>query len=99
MEIKVNSKGEKLYPFSMRRYGHNIEYAYNTLYCNYSDMLDGKSEWNDKVYESWSNIQEVYAKAMGNAIYWATGKEYGMLKSWSMWAECRRDQIIAERAG
>jgi len=30
-EVKRNSKGEKLYPFSMARLGHNIELAYNII--------------------------------------------------------------------
>lgn len=92
MEVKRNSKGEKLYPFSMVKYGHNIELAYNHQWLICREMEDHEREWDDKAFEWLDTLSEVYASAMGHMIYWATGKEYGVLKEASVWAECYRDR-------
>lgn len=92
-EIRRNSKGEKLYPFSMRKYGHNIELAYNRQYIIINEMQDGEREWDDKAIEYYDTLSEVYANAMGHAIYWCNGKEYGILKEASVWADYYRDGI------
>ena len=83
----------KRYPFSMRRYGHNIELAYNHQWLICREMEDDEREWDDKAFEWLDKLSEVYANAMGNAngVYFATGKEYGILKEASVWAECYRD--------
>lgn len=83
---------EKRYPFSMRKYGHNIELAYNHLYIIMREMEDGEREWDDKVIDSYYELSDLYEKAIGNAVYWATGKEYGKLQEYSAWAECYRDR-------
>ena len=82
----------KKYPFSMRKYGHNIELAYNHLYIIVHEMQDHEREWDDKVVEQFEQLQEIYANAMGCPVYFATGKEYGILKEASTWAECYRDR-------
>ena len=91
METRRNAKGEKLYPFNMRKYGHNIELAYNHQWLICQEMDDGEREYNDKAFEYRDKLGEVYANAIGHAIYFATGKEYGILKEASVWAECYRD--------
>ena len=83
--------GVKRYPFSMIKYGHNIELAYNRLKIAEYEMFDGEREWDDKVIESLERLCSVYEKAIGYSIYWATGEEYGLLKEYSIWAEMYRD--------
>lgn len=97
MEIRRNSKGEKLYPFSMLRYGHNIELAYNHQYIIVHEMYDGDREWNDEAIKYYETLETVYSHAMGYPIYWCNGKEYGILKEASTWAECYRDERNANR--
>ena len=94
-EIRRNAKGEKLYPFSMRKEGHNIELAYNHMYCIVHDMYHGDREWNQKTVDFYEKLTEIYGKAMGCPIYWATGKEYGFLREVSAWAVCHRDEANA----
>ena len=91
-EQKTDRNGNKLYPFNMTRYGHNIELAYNRQFIITREMEDGEREWDDKAFEYFDRLSEVYANAMGHPIFWATGKEYGVLKEASIWAECYRDR-------
>jgi hypothetical protein len=83
--------GVKRYPFSMLRYGHNIELAYNHLKIIECEMWNGEREWDDKVIESLERLYSVYEKAIGCGIYWATGEEYELLKEYSVWVEMYRD--------
>lgn len=76
----------------MRKYGHNIELAYNYQYVIVREMYDGNRAWDDKVVEYFNQLQEVYANAMGAPVYFATGKEYGILKEASAWAVTYRDR-------
>lgn len=81
----------KRYPFSMRKYGHNIEFAYNHQWLICRDMEDGEREWDDKAFEYLDRLSEVYANAMGSPVYMATGEEYGILKEASVWADMYRE--------
>jgi len=81
---------KKRYPFSMRKYGHNIEYAYNHQWLICREMEDHEREWDDKAFDYLDRLSEVYANAMGHAIYMATGEEYGILKEASVWADMKR---------
>ena len=81
----------KRYPFSMRKYGHNIELAYNHQWIICREMEEGSRDWDDKAFEWLDELEQVYANAMGSPVYFATGKEYGILKEASVWAECYRD--------
>lgn len=81
----------KRYPFSMRKYGHNIELAYNHQWLICREMEDGEREWKNEAFEYLDKLSEVYANAMGSPVYFATGKEYGILKEASLWAEHYRD--------
>ena len=82
----------KRYPFSMRKYGHNIELAYNRQYIICKEMEEHIREWRDEAFDYFDRLSEVYAKAMGSAVYMATGEEYAILKEASVWAECYRDR-------
>lgn len=92
MTEKRNKRGEKLYPFSMMKYGHNIELAYNHQWLICREMEDHERPWDDKAFDYLEELQEVYADAMGAPIFWATGKQYALLKEASVWAECYRDR-------
>ena len=81
----------KRYPFSMSKYGHNIEFAYNHQWLLCKEMEEGEREWEDEAFEWLDKLTEVYQNAVGAGIYWATGKEYGILKEASVWADCYRD--------
>ena len=84
-------KKQKRYPFSMRKYGHNIELACNHQFIICKEMESGEREWDDKAFEYLEELEDVYARAMGSPVYFATGYEYGVLKEASVWADCYRD--------
>lgn len=82
---------EKRYPFSMKKHGHNIMLAYNHL-----RILLADDKLDKKGYERFMALQEVYSKANACPVYWATGKEYGILNEASMWAVSFRDYKNAQ---
>lgn len=82
----------KKYPFSMRKYGHNIELAYNHQWLICKEMEDGEREFNRDAFEHLEKLSDAYAKAVGNAIAWVDGKTYGILSEASAWAESYRDR-------
>lgn len=87
----------KTYPFNMRRYGHNIELAYNHQWLICREMEDGERKWDAKAFDWLNELSDAYGKAIGNAIAWVDGKTYGVLKEASLWAECYRDGKNARR--
>lgn len=96
MEARYNKQGQKLYPFSMLKNGHNIELAYNHLYLlTHEDeetmFEEGLLRVPDETYDSYDRLSELYGAAIGTPIYWCIGKDYADLKEYSMWAELYRD--------
>ena len=90
-EIKRNNKGEKLYPFSMIKYGHNIELAYNHQWIICREMEDGEREWDQKAFTWMNRLEEAYSLAIGHGIAWVNGKTYSVLKDANAWAMVYRD--------
>ena len=82
----------KKYPFSMMKYGHNIELAYNHQKNICSEMEDGERPWDKKAFEWMEKLETAYSLAIGNGIAWVDGKTYAVLKDASTWAECYRDR-------
>ena len=87
----------KLYPFSMRKYGHNIELAYNHQWNICREMEDGEREFDTKAFEWMNKLSDAYAKAIGNPVAWVDGETYSILKEASVWAESYRDSKNARR--
>ena len=91
-EVRRNNKGEKLYPFSMRKYGHNIELAYNHQKNICDEMEDGERAVDRKAFEHLQKLSDAYATAIGHPVAWVNGKTYAVLKDASAWAESYRDE-------
>ena len=85
--LKTNSKGEKLYPFSMKKHGHDLEFAYNHQWLICREMEDGDREWDDRAFERLETIEKAYLKYIGYEIVYVTGKNYGLLRDLCAWAE------------
>lgn len=81
----------KKYPFSMRKYGHNIELAYNHQWNICREMEDGERSFDKKAFDHLTELGDAYALAIGKEIAWVDGRTYGILKEASVWAECYRD--------
>ena len=79
-EIKRNSKGEKLYPFSMGKHGHDVLLAYNAQKLMCWDMLDGVRKMNSKAFEIRDMLGELLANYQSEKVAWVTGEELNTLK-------------------
>ena len=78
-EIRRNEKGEKLYPFSMSKHGHDIQLAYDVQTSLCYDMINRTVDWDDKAFDrhqalSWAMTLQ------SDSVVWVTGKEYAFLK-------------------
>ena len=85
---------KKLYPFSMRKYGHNIELAYNTQWIICDEMDKGERQYDSKAFDWKQQLMEAYSKAMrtdGRGITYVDGKTYGILNKANLWAMNYRD--------
>ena len=81
----------KTYPFSMKKYGHNIELAYNHQWLICREMEDGEREFKKEAFDYYEELSEAYAKAIGHAVAWVDSKTYEILSEASAWAEMYRD--------
>ena len=79
----------------MRRYGHNIELAYNHQWIICDEMEDGEREYDTKAFDWKQKLEDAYCTAQfrtdANGIAWVDGKTYAILKDASAWAEMYRD--------
>lgn len=86
---------KKLYPFSMNKYGHNIELAYNRQWRICEEMLRGERKYDEKAFEWKDELTEAYLKMMScsdnGLISWVDGHTYGILREANVWAETYRD--------
>lgn len=82
----------------MRRYGHNIELAYNHQWIICNEMEEGEREFKKEAFELFEKISDTYCSAKANTdangIAWVNGKTYGLLKELSVWADAYRDGRI-----
>ncbi len=95
---------EKLYPFSVAKHAHDIEYYHNHLYCTMRDMEDGDipfdSERYDKMHDLYyGDLWELYAAMFdssdGHLVY-LTGKQIALAKKIVFWASDRRASHLVD---
>lgn len=108
-ELRHNSKGEKLYPFSNEKHAHDIEFRYNRICNEIHDMqlapeFGGRkhtAEEFDKAWDEMEKLQEVYdIVCIGGGISWLTGKQYAIAKECVAWAsETRANTQRKKRKG
>ena len=70
-------KVEKLYPFSMERYGHNFSLVHDVSWNRIHDMLDGNIPWDDAEFDRLGDLFDLSGKLMclETPIAWLTGAE------------------------
>ena len=81
---------EKRYPFSMKKYGHDVEFAYNHWYILCQEMENGERVWDDKTFDYYDKLDKIFTNASCYDIYWATGDEFSILSNAHEWAEAYR---------
>lgn len=103
-EAKFDKEGNKLYPFSLEKNAHNVEFRYNRISCVLDDMYMGEieatSEEIDKLEAEKEKVFEVYNMMFGagSSIIWLTGKQYNVARECVIWAtETRAETQIQKR--
>ena len=101
----MKKANEKLYPFSVQKHGHSIEYYRNHLYCTLRSMECGEVPMDEKRYEA---IRDMYDSELFNSLYeemfnsrdgrvvYLTGKQLGLAKKIVMWASESRAKHLIE---
>ncbi len=88
---------EKRYPFSMIKYGHDVEFAYNRLKNTVHDMEQGIIPWNDKTLDRLEEVEALYENCISEPVYFATSREYGLLQELSAWAKDTRAETQSRK--
>lgn len=89
---------EKMYPFSVAKHAHDIEFYYNRLYNTMRDMESGEIPWDAKRYDSicdmyYGELKELYEMMFNSRdgrIVYLTGKQIGLAKKIVEWASNTR---------
>ena len=92
-------KSQKLYPFSLVKHGHDIEYRYNRLKNIECDYFDGEIELSDAEYDRLEEELELVKNAYeiilnthsDGRVVWVDGATLGILKECVAWATTQRD--------
>lgn len=91
----TSTSNTKLYPFSVQKHAHDIEYRYNRAKIEMCDMIDERRinlDTFDKLEELCDNLVDLmHALRNGDGrVCWLTGKQYGLAKECVIWASNRR---------
>lgn len=85
---------QKLYPFSIRKHGHDLAFRRNRAMNERYDM-ECNGTLNARMDEQLTALIDALGDIMctypdNKGIIWLTGKEYGLAKESVMWAEAMR---------
>ena len=89
----------KLYPFSLTKHAHDIEFRYNRLKNMESDYFAGDLQLTKAEYDSLQKELELVTKAYhtilttfsDGRVVWVDGATLGILKECVAWATTERD--------
>ena len=93
---------QKLYPFSVQKHAHDIEYRKNRLFCEMRDIDMGEVEADDATYnrivdqyEAVTELLEAVLSSRDGRVAYLTGAQIGLAKQCVAWASNRRaDSLI-----
>lgn len=107
-EERRNEKGQKLYPFSIQKHAHDIEFRYNRM-CNVlSEMqtapeFGGRTDYTheefDKLYDEIEEFREVYEAMFHgySSVAWLTGRQLSLAKDAVAWAHDTRAETQLQK--
>lgn len=94
---------QKLYPFSVQKHAHDIEYRKNRVWLTMRDMESGEIPWDDAQYDKLESeleaLRDLYDAVIfgGNGrIAYLTGKQIGLAKECVAWASNSRASHLVE---
>ena len=96
---------KKLYPFSLTKHAHDIEFRYNRLKNLECDYFAGEIELTNAEFNKMEEELELVTKAYetilntfsDGRIVWVDGETLGILKECVLWAETERDSHKSRR--
>ena len=97
--VRTNRHGEKMYPFSFQKHGHDIEFRINRLYLSLRDMEDHETPWDDAAYDQMVAEKEKLEEALGycsGPVSFIPGRLYGAVKEAVFWAGNTRAETAIE---
>lgn len=105
-EQRYDREGNKLYPFSVRKHQHDIEFRYNRLSNEIRDMqtapeFGGRKHTVEEFDKAWNELEDL--KVVRERVFipypvaWLTGKEYRIARDCVAWAQTTRDNTQAQR--
>jgi len=92
------ARKQRLYPFSMQKHAHDIEFMCNRVRNIMYDMEAGDIPYNEKEYdkleEKFDKLTALLSSVLSNSrdgrISWLTGPEIALAKEAVVWAEHER---------
>lgn len=92
----------KLYPFSVRKHAHDVEYRKNYVWCLMQDMETGYADWDEEAYEKMAALLDglrdllcaIYDSRDGKVAY-LTGPQIALAKETVLWAAEQRHCLSA----
>ena len=93
---------QKLYPFSVQKHAHDIEYRKNRLFCEMRDIDMGEVQADAatynrivKQYEAVTELLEAVLNSRDGRVAYLNGAQIGLAKECVAWASNRRaDSLI-----
>lgn len=87
----------KLYPFSVQKHAHDIEYRRSRAFCEMRDIESGEVEADEATYEyvvdlydRLTDLLEAVMNSRDGRIAYLTGPQIGLAKETVLWASNRR---------
>lgn len=86
-EVRRNDQGQKLYPFSIQKHAHDIEFRYNRM-CNVLSEMQTAPEFRE-VYEAMFHGY--------SSVAWLTGRQLSLAKDAVAWAHDTRAETQLQK--
>ena len=97
--VRISRSGEKLYPFSFQKHGHDLEFRINRLYLSLRDMETHETAWDEAAYDQMvsekGDLEEALAYCDG-PVSFIPGRLYGTVKDAVAWAGSTRADTAIE---
>lgn len=89
---------QKLYPFSVQKHAHDIEYRRNFVFCRMADSNTGvisEIHFNDlhKLHQDLTSLLLAVKDSRDGKVAYLTGKQIGLAKETVAWAANARSRI------
>jgi len=88
---------QKLYPFSVQKHAHDIEFRKNRVFCEMRDIEMGEAEADEAtynqicdLYDALTDLLQAVMNSRDGRVAYLTGKQIGLAKECVAWASNTR---------